>query len=1849
MARPRIKIARRCEPLESRCLLAFDTLAISEISASSTTEILDDDGDASDWVEIYNPTNEAINLSGWSLTDDATEPRKWSFPEVVIPARGYEVLYASDKNRRDPNEPLHLNFRLSSNGEYLGLIDPGGAIVSEFSPTFPEFATDVTYGFPAESEILIDETTGYRYYSPFEENADWRSVEFDDSDWSEAQGAIGYDTRASLTNAGFERGDLSLWESLGDASVRKASLGITPRDGDFLAILNTEQSNATRRNGETFFGLDILSLNDVVGESVTRVSGIKREFAVQRGSVLQFDWKLLTDDRANPDFAFVTVSDGTSLTRLATVNDVSATSPSEFARETPFRTFRHIFSDTGTFTIGVGVAQVNDRFDHTAVLLDRFLIDGEGDTESSYGSIIDTPIDTDTKNESIWARYEFDVDDPNDITSLRLDAKYDDGYAAYLNDVLVASKNAPDRIAWNSAATESHPNRDAVQFESAQLDSLLMRVGKNVLSIHALNDSQQREDFLWEARLVATGPPAEEPTFLLTPTPGFPNANDTLAFALPIQFDVPAGFYDAPVELAMTSDTPNVTIRYTTDGSEPSERNGRVYTTPITVDSSTVVRAIGIGENLVTKAATTASYLFIDDVVRQTSTSAIRGGFPADWGLGETADYEMDRDVIGPRDRFGGKYAATVRDDLLSVPSISIVMNRSDLFGETGIYSNPNGRGEDWERPVSVEFINPADQSSVQIDAGIRLQGGISRQIASKRSLRLLFRSQYGESKLQLPLFGPDGPSEFDSLSLRSSSGEHFVGVHYIRDEFARRTQAATGNPAARGTFMHLYINGIYWGLYNPTERISAQFAVNHDGGEKQDYDVINAGDLGNEQFTAIDGNLDTWNELVDRAASLGSLRTQREKTEALLALEGRNASGEKDSSIEPLLNIDNFIDYLIVNVFVANSDWPHRNYYMYRKRGPDSEGFKFQVWDAEFTLDGGNNSIRMSTLNNGPTTILPPLLTSDAFAVRFSDRAEKLFAPGGALYVNPDSRTWDPQNPFNNVPAARYAALAEEVRSPLVPESARWGDERAAETIGDGLFTRDEDFDSLVSRNLRTFFASRSTSFLLGLRSDGLYKQAPEFSVQPGRVDDGTTVTLKTDNVETIFYTLDGSDPRAADGGVADSAIRFSQDIRITQRTRIRTRSRAGSDWSAISEGTFLIGVDPASNENLVISEINFNPHDANTTFGDLLVDNDQFEFVELHNPSDIPVDLTGVRLVQQFSQGVSFTFGEQILEPDSLVAIPRNLDAFVSRYGSAVNVAIGDSPVRSSWHYTGSLGNGGDLVKLVAPNGIAITDVAYDDSSDWPGRADGNGSSLERIEPSGDPNLFSSWRSSSEYGGSPGKAGLGPDNRVVINEVRANSVELPGDQIELKNTTLSPIDVQNWYLSDSSNDLFKFQFESRTQLTAKGYWTLLQSEFKFDIDGINGDDVFLIEADESGKPLRFVDRVETDPMLPDTSHGRWPDGMGRIYPSSEPSFGLPNRGPQVGEIVISEVHASANAEGVAGLDGVRELEFIELHNWTGDAIDLSKFAIAGDIQFVFTPGTTLSPEETVVVVGFDPVAEPTKTSLFNLLYQSTAKLIGPYDGELPDPAGVVTLTTSVGFDDTTLTTIVDEVRYDTVQPWASDTQGTDNSLNRLSSLAFGSASSSWRSIRANPGRVEFQALVGDLTQDGSINAADIDALCSSIRADDLNARTDLNGDGRIDIDDFHFLIEDVLGTTAGDANLDGRFNSQDFVVVFQAGEFEDGIEGNSTWARGDWNCDRDFTTNDFVVAFQSAAYTTSARSVMSAANAEFVVARCDFGSTDSTNVEGVNRRRIVNATREKADRPVALLETIVDALFRD
>jgi len=217
-----------------------------------------------------------------------------------------------------------------------------------------------------------------------------------------------------------------------------------------------------------------------------------------------------------------------------------------------------------------------------------------------------------------------------------------------------------------------------------------------------------------------------------------------------------------------------------------------------------------------------------------------------------------------------------------------------------------------------------------------------------------------------------------------------------------------------------------------------------------------------------------------------------------------------------------------------------------------------------------------------------------------------------------------------------------------------------------------------------------------------------------------------------TIYYTLDGSDPRLPGGEIAAGAIAYDgTPLALSDNRQVRSRVLSNNVWSAMNEAEFLAH-RPASAENLAIAEIHYNP--PGPTEEESTVDpefgNDDFEFIELHNFGTETIDLAGI----EFSDGVLLTLADEttLLEPDARAVVVSNSAAFEARFGTSA-IVLGQ--------YDANLSNSGERITLLDAAGKVIQNFVYDDNTPWPETADGDGYSLTRTGTDPTLNGPSSW----------------------------------------------------------------------------------------------------------------------------------------------------------------------------------------------------------------------------------------------------------------------------------------------------------------------------------------------------------------------------------------------------------------------------------------------------------------------------------------------------------------------------
>jgi hypothetical protein len=666
-----------------------------------------------------------------------------------------------------------------------------------------------------------------------------------------------------------------------------------------------------------------------------------------------------------------------------------------------------------------------------------------------------------------------------------------------------------------------------------------------------------------------------------TPTPEARNTDAKLGLVADTKFSHDRGFYYGAFSVTISTETKGATIRYTLDGTEPDMSNGFTYTLPVNINTTTSLRAFAFKTGWLPTDSDTQTYIFPADVVNQ---PAFPPGLPTTWAS-YTADYEVDPDIVNNTLPGYG-----FQEALLSIPSVCITMPSDDLFGAAdGIYVYSTSKGDQWERPASIELIYPDDRDGFQVNAGTHLHGGSSRRHnrTLKHSFRLVFRGIYGPSKLNFPLFPDSDVERFDQLVLRASSGDswsypdeyhHGAPEHikeqaqYTRDPWMKDTQRAMGQHSANSIFVHLYLNGLYWGQYNLCERVNSSFHASYCGGDKEEYDVIH------DREELQSGTMDVWDQMFDLCtAGLGS-------DEDAQFIQGNNPDGTRNPNYPIILNVDSIIDYMIIHIFARVDDWPCHNFWSARRRGPLSEGFRFFVWDQENHTNALNRLITGCGVHleilpgEVSTTILPAypyakLRDNAMFRRKYSDRVHKYMFNGGLLTHERNEERW--------------MKRATEIDKSVVAESARWGDAQLDDPPRADPYKREVEW--LATQNwIRTVYWPQIGDLVLErYRGVGLYPDihAPVFRINDvnqhgGHISSSDQLTMNNPNGSgTIWYTIDGNDPRLPESSQLYGAILVAEDA--PKKVLIPTGS-VNDNWkgggpfndSSWNDGTFISGM---------------------------------------------------------------------------------------------------------------------------------------------------------------------------------------------------------------------------------------------------------------------------------------------------------------------------------------------------------------------------------------------------------------------------------------------------------------------------------------------------------------------------------------------------------------------------------------------------------------------------------------------------------------------------------------------------
>ncbi len=973
-----------------------------------------------------------------------------------------------------------------------------------------------------------------------------------------------------------------------------------------------------------------------------------------------------------------------------------------------------------------------------------------------------------------------------------------------------------------------------------------------------------------------------------------------------------------------------------------------------------------------------------------------------------------------------------------------------------------------------MAFFEPANElSSLQNPPSLSSRAGINIRGSSTEGLaKSSFAVEWwDEFNLDKPLSPLGLPADADWVLYAPNNFEPVL----IHNPFIYRLSNEIGRYAPRTRFVEVYLNksggpitsANYNGIYVLEEKIGR--SDNRVGVPKLEAEHLKSPEVTGGYIMKIDrldpgdGGLSAGGQTIgyvepkEREIELPQRDPQEQYIRNYMNAFGTALNGagftNLNAGFRQYVDVPSWIDHHILNVVAFNVDALRLSTYFYKQR--EGKLFFGPIWDFDRALgstDGRDANPRVWSASGGTDFFTYPwwgrMFQDINFWQDWVDRYQELRQSHFAV------------TNLNRI----IDSLVAEVRAAQPREQKRWNFAPRG-----GSYTAEVNFTKNWLTNRLRFM---DTNFL----------QWPVLGLPEGFVTPGTRLALSGPPGATIYYTVDGTDPRLPFGAVSPAAVAYTGPVVLNSNARVVARSfksdhrnltggtnpRLSTPWSGVVAATYVI-----TTPSLIITEIMYHPEVApagNTNTADA------FEFIELKNTGQGTINLNGFRL----SGGVDFVFPQLDLPAGRSVVVASDVVAFRSRYG-AEPLVVGA--------YTGKLDNDSERLVLEGPLREPILDFKFADS--WQRITDGPGFSLviaeERL-PLASWGERSSWRRSSRVGGSPAKDDPAPTAIpvVVVNEALTHTDPPLIDAIELLNTTSGLADVSGWYLTDDFDFPKKFKLPHPTRLIGGGYHVVAESEFNsgganaFSLSSL-GDEVFLFSADAAGNLTGYHHGFSFGAAQNGVSFGRHSTTIGEEHFAAQTraTLGSVNSGPRIGPVVFSEILYLPSI--VAGIENTAS-EFIEVANSSSQPIRLfdpaaptNTWRIRGGIDFDFPPGISLPVGGLAVVVSFDPLREPGALDSFRSLYQipAGAVILGPYDEKLsnlgeelrllkPDPPqgpeasdpGLVPYV------------LVDLVDYSADTPWPRGVEG--QSLQRIRGDSYGNDPASWKVAAPTAGKFE-------------------------------------------------------------------------------------------------------------------------------------------------------------------------------------
>ncbi len=1337
-------------------------LIISEFMAENDSGLTDVDGDNSDWIEIHNPGPTAQSTDGYYLTDNANDLIKWRLPDVNINVGGFLVVFASEKDRSNPLQQLHTNFRLDSNGEYLALVKPDGVTtVQEFAPEYPEQYEDISYGvgnngiITAETFVALDADA--KYLVPEGDLAeDWRVPAFDDAAWTGAKTAIGFGYPTQPIGAGGDVGfgimrnnNASIYVRIpfqldDPAGVLQMVLRMKWEDG-FVAYLNGQEIESQNDptpltwNSEAIAHEEVEDEDDFISYPINFAGKL-----VAGTNILAFQG--LNKGDGSSDFLLYPLLEGE-------VQDLSQPTANGFI-ETPSP------GNPNGVVLGPPPAEVV-----------------YSETTKTFSGSFSLTLSAPTPGATI--RYTTDGSKPsNDLQNPS---------PAYSGPINIGATTQVRAEAFVPGTLRRGSQTEAYFRMPANERAVTSNLP--IVLIDSFGRGAPFETSSTDRRLMIMA--IFEPKGDVNPRAAFTNAPDLVSRVGVRKRGSSTGGaakYSMSVEAWTENDWEERTIRPLGFGGEDDWiMSGRYQ-----FDRALIRNPL------------------IYELSRQIGRYASRTRFV------ELYNNSSGGDVAGSTDYFG-VYSFMEKldrdDDRIDVESLnSTVTTEPDI---TGGYIFKNDRSDPGEPTFPVNWGNGGSDNLVHIypDGAANPRRPEAYFISpTQRTWLINHLNEIGVAVAAGNGINPSTGLHFsDYIDVDSFIDHMWLNALMMNVDWGRlsawyfkpRNEKLNGGPVwdfdrSAGSEDGRDSTPVGW---NP----SGDSKIWYDGQYPWYGKILGFHSNTNNPSSSLSNRPDYFQRAVDRWFELrryGAFSDENivavidSMADEISEAQARNFAKWGNSPFNRAPNGGSFAG----GVSGWAGEIAHlKGWLTTGNSSPTSQG-RTEWIDAQFVGPPEYNVESGIVLAGTPVTI-----TSDEGTIYYTTDGSDPRAPGGGIsndavefsggaatattliaadascrYFVPDDGslglTWTGTG-FND-DSWTSATNAPGFETPGQPLAALVGTDIKFEVQPpdddnkNGFYTRFEfelpgGFAGMVGLDLGMVWDDGFVAYLNGVELSTPGNNAPAAPQWDSRAtsssSESTTPTMY-DLSANITDLRVGTNVLAIhamnrSSGSSDLLVRptltadVATPLAVNETTTFIARAKEGTEWSAPTQVTLVVGSELANSSNLVISELMYNPEGPNAAEMQAgFLDGDVFEFVELENISNSPVDLSEV----SFTEGIQFDFALSnvtMLMPGERVLVVKNQAAFEERYGNGMNDRIAgvfaDTNLRDS----------GERLLLVGNGGATIRDFSYGDRLPWPESPDGDGPSLVLINPTSNPDhgVATNWRASAAFNGNPNASDTG------------------------------------------------------------------------------------------------------------------------------------------------------------------------------------------------------------------------------------------------------------------------------------------------------------------------------------------------------------------------------------------------------------------------------------------------------------------------------------------------------------